>query len=64
MPDDAPETLSLHYLADERSLVILLAGGDIATLALHSPDGSVAPVRLALYNCHATDKHRSTSWGL
>ncbi|WVO22664.1 uncharacterized protein IAS62_003995 [Cryptococcus decagattii] len=34
----AQETVSLHYLADEQSLVILLAGGDIATLALHSPD--------------------------
>ncbi|KAE8543492.1 hypothetical protein D1P53_000206 [Cryptococcus gattii VGV] len=45
-PDYAGETLSLHYLADERSLVILLAGGDIATLALHGPDGSPAPVEV------------------
>ncbi|KAL0247662.1 hypothetical protein I308_103739 [Cryptococcus tetragattii IND107] len=45
-PEYAPETLSLHCLADERSLVILLAGGDIATLALHGPDGSVAPVEV------------------
>ncbi|KIR40475.1 elongator complex protein 1 [Cryptococcus deuterogattii Ram5] len=45
-PEYAPETLSLHYLPDERSLVILLAGGDIATLALHGPDGSAAPVEV------------------
>ncbi|OWZ30446.1 elongator complex protein 1, partial [Cryptococcus neoformans AD2-60a] len=30
-------TLALHYLPDERSLVIILAGGDIATLALDNP---------------------------
>ncbi|WVQ90021.1 hypothetical protein IAS59_003797 [Cryptococcus gattii] len=46
MPEYAGETLSLHYLADERSLVVLLAGGDIATLALHGPDGSPAPVEV------------------
>ncbi|KIY33719.1 elongator complex protein 1, partial [Cryptococcus gattii E566] len=45
-PEYAGETLSLHYLADERSLVVLLAGGDIATLALHGPDGSPAPVEV------------------
>ncbi|OCF35522.1 elongator complex protein 1 [Kwoniella heveanensis BCC8398] len=45
-PDYLGETLDLHYLPDDRSLVILLAGGDIATLALEGSDGSVAPIEI------------------
>ncbi|WVQ75470.1 hypothetical protein IAR50_005095 [Cryptococcus sp. DSM 104548] len=45
-PSYIGETLSLHYLADDRTLVILLAGGDIATLALEGPNGSPAPVEV------------------
>ncbi|WWC91266.1 uncharacterized protein L201_006209 [Kwoniella dendrophila CBS 6074] len=45
-PDHLGETLNLHYLPDDRSLVILLAGGDIATLALEGSDGGVAPVEV------------------
>lgn len=44
-PFPAPaQTLALHYLPDDRALVLLLAGGDIATLALDGPDR--APVCL------------------
>ncbi|WVW79282.1 hypothetical protein I302_101249 [Kwoniella bestiolae CBS 10118] len=45
-PAHLGETLDLHYLPDDRSLVILLAGGDIATLALEGEDGGVAPVEV------------------
>ncbi|WWD21132.1 hypothetical protein CI109_105613 [Kwoniella shandongensis] len=45
-PDYLGETLDLHYLPDDRSLVILLAGGDIATLLLEGPDGGVSPVEV------------------
>ncbi|WVQ93259.1 hypothetical protein IAU59_000325 [Kwoniella sp. CBS 9459] len=45
-PDYLGETLDLHYLPDDRSLVIFLAGGDIATLALEGSDGGVAPVEV------------------
>nr|ODO03858.1 elongator complex protein 1 [Cryptococcus depauperatus CBS 7855] len=40
------ETLSLHYLADDRVLVALLAGGDIVTVTLEGPDGSVGTVEV------------------
>ncbi|KAK8843352.1 hypothetical protein IAR55_007009 [Kwoniella newhampshirensis] len=45
-PDYLGETLDLHYLSDDRALVILSAGGDIATLALEGPDGGVSPVEV------------------
>ncbi|OCF72658.1 elongator complex protein 1 [Kwoniella mangroviensis CBS 8886] len=45
-PAHRGETLDLHFLPDDRSLVILLAGGDIATLALEGEDGGVAPVEV------------------
>lgn len=49
-PHSPPETLALHYLPDERSLVIILAGGDIATLALDNPH-----VRLFFFSSPPTD---------
>lgn len=49
-PHSPPETLALHYLPDERSLVIILAGGDIATLALDNPH-----VRLFFFSLAFTD---------
>ncbi|WVR09089.1 hypothetical protein IAU60_006151 [Kwoniella sp. DSM 27419] len=45
-PDYLGETLDLHYLPDDRTLIILLAGGDIATLVLQGPDGGVTPVEV------------------
>ncbi|WVQ81518.1 hypothetical protein IAT38_003642 [Cryptococcus sp. DSM 104549] len=45
-PSHLGETLSLHYLSDDRVLVILLAGGDIATLSLEGPDGGPSPVEV------------------
>jgi elongator complex protein 1 len=44
LPENAHQVVDLHYLADERSLVVLLVGGDIATVQLEGPDGGVAPV--------------------
>lgn len=43
-PDHLGETVDLHFMPDDKSLVILLAGGDIATLTLEGPDGGPAPV--------------------
>lgn len=43
LPSHASETVNLHYFPDDRTLVILLAGGDIATLQLGNEGG--APVR-------------------
>ncbi|WRT69010.1 uncharacterized protein IL334_005992 [Kwoniella shivajii] len=45
-PDYLGESLDLHYLPDDRSIVILLAGGDIATLSLEGSDGGVSPVEV------------------
>ena len=45
-PAGTSQTLDLKYFADDRSLVILLAGGDIATLQLEGPEGDVAPVSM------------------
>jgi hypothetical protein len=38
--------VDIHYFSDDRSLVILLFGGDIATVQLEGPDGGVGPVSL------------------
>nr|XP_018259126.1 elongator complex protein 1 [Kwoniella dejecticola CBS 10117]OBR81284.1 elongator complex protein 1 [Kwoniella dejecticola CBS 10117] len=45
-PEHQGETLDIHYLPDDRTLVILLSGGDIATIALEGSDGGVAPVEI------------------
>ncbi|KLT46470.1 IkappaB kinase complex, IKAP component [Cutaneotrichosporon oleaginosum] len=34
---DGPQTLSLQYFADDRSVIVLLAGGDIAVIQLEDP---------------------------
>lgn len=44
LPDGAPQTLSLQYFADDRSVIVLLAGGDIAVLQLEDPNVGVVPV--------------------
>lgn len=44
LPEYRGQVVDLKYLADERTLVVLLAGGDIATVNLEGPDGGVAPV--------------------
>jgi len=47
LPDNAGQVVDIHYFADDRSLVILLYGGDIATVQLDGPDGGVGPVSSA-----------------
>lgn len=44
LPEGAPQTLSLQYFADDRSIIVLLAGGDIAVLQLEDPEVGVVPV--------------------
>lgn len=34
LPEYRNQALDLHYFADDRSLVVILAGGDIATVQL------------------------------
>ncbi|KAK4687641.1 elongator complex protein 1, partial [Tremellales sp. Uapishka_1] len=46
LPSFTGETVHLHYFPDDRSLVILMAGGDIATLILEGTDGDVAPIEV------------------
>ncbi|RSH95270.1 hypothetical protein EHS25_000356 [Saitozyma podzolica] len=46
LPEYRGQVVDLKYLADERTLVVLLAGGDIATVNLEGPDGGVAPVEI------------------
>lgn len=38
------QTVDLHYFSDDRSLIVLLAGGDIAVLQLEHPSEGIAPV--------------------
>ncbi|GMK55839.1 hypothetical protein CspeluHIS016_0208950 [Cutaneotrichosporon spelunceum] len=38
LPEGAPQTLSVQYFADDRSVIVLLAGGDIAVLQLDNPE--------------------------
>nr|XP_019009784.1 elongator complex protein 1 [Kwoniella pini CBS 10737]OCF48565.1 elongator complex protein 1 [Kwoniella pini CBS 10737] len=45
-PEHQGETLDIHYLPDDRTLIVLLAGGDIATLALEGSDGQISPVEI------------------
>jgi elongator complex protein 1 len=44
LPEEGGEVVDVHYFPDDRSLVILLYGGDIATVQLEGPDGRPAPV--------------------
>lgn len=45
LPEGAPQTLSVQYFADDRSVIVLLAGGDIAVLQLEDPEvGAVVEV--------------------
>lgn len=46
LPDHLGQVVDVHYFADDRNLVILLYGGDIATVQLEGPDGGVGPVCL------------------
>jgi elongator complex protein 1 len=46
IPDHLGQVVDIHYFSDDRSLVILLYGGDIATVQLEGPDGGVGPVCL------------------
>lgn len=48
LPKGTPQTIDVHYFPDDRSVIVLLAGGDIAVLQLDDPaQGSF--VRLAFY---------------
>lgn len=44
LPSEAHEIVSLRYFADNQSICILLAGGDIGTMQLAGPDGAPTPV--------------------
>lgn len=37
IPEGAPQTIDVHYFADDQSVIVLLAGGDIAVLHLDDP---------------------------
>lgn len=44
VPEHLGQVVDIHYFSDDRSLVILLYGGDIATIQLEGPDGGAGPV--------------------
>lgn len=44
LPKHAGEVVDVHYFAGDQSLVLLLYGGDIATLQIEGPDGGPGPV--------------------
>lgn len=44
LPDNAGQVVSARYFSSDRSLVVLLYGGDIATVQLDGLDGGVGPV--------------------
>jgi len=46
VPGHLGQVVDIHYFSDDRSLVILLFGGDIATVQLEGPDGGVGPVSI------------------
>lgn len=37
LPEGASQVISMQYFADDRSLIILMAGGDIATMTFAEP---------------------------
>ncbi|WOO84954.1 Elongator complex protein 1 [Vanrija pseudolonga] len=43
---DVPQVLDLHFFPDDRSLIVILAGGDIATLQIESIDGGIGPAEV------------------
>ena len=50
VPEHLGQVVDIHYFSDDRSLVILLYGGDIATVQLEGPDGGAGPVCASAYN--------------
>ena len=44
------QVVDIHYFSDDRSLVILLYGGDIATIQLEGLDGGAGPVCSSAHN--------------
>lgn len=48
LPDNAGQVVSARHFSSDRSLVLLLYGGDIATVQLDGPDGGVGPVSPSL----------------
>lgn len=57
-PAHAPQTVDVHYFPDDRSVIVLLAGGDIAVMQI---DDAMQGTFVSCHECDAADSRSRLS---